>query len=69
MKLYIMIMKIDDTNGTISFNFFDSEGNAIIKSYSASDLQNVGELVKVNDLAISNNLVLGIDEDGNLEEG
>lgn len=46
---FLAAMKIDDTNGTISFNFFDSEGNAIIKSYSASDLQNVGELVKVND--------------------
>lgn len=35
---FLSALKIDDANGTISLNFIDSDGNAVIKSYSKKEL-------------------------------
>lgn len=35
---FLSALKIDDANGTISLNFIDSYGNAVIKSYSIKEL-------------------------------
>lgn len=53
---FLSALKIDDANGTISLNFIDSDGNAVIKSYSKKELPtNCVRLIEDNTEYILNN--------------
>ena len=53
---FLSALKIDDANGTISLNFIDSDGNAVIKSYSIKELPTTSvRLIEDNTEYILNN--------------